>query len=107
MDGIIERPEFRDESSVSPALNFYGELVWPGELPKPVIHRTPEELGIPRIVAARAVVSKALLPQRLSVPLSRAERADLCHVQRRRAEAALAARVPATQLGVDRAVPTT
>jgi hypothetical protein len=40
----------REESSLAPALDCFGELIWPNEIPKAVIHYTPEELGIPRVV---------------------------------------------------------
>ena len=43
-------PPLRSDSSVSPAFNVFGDISFPNELPKPVIHRTPEELGIPRVV---------------------------------------------------------
>src|SRR5665213_716390 len=38
----------RPESSVSVDRNEFGELVFACDRPAPVIHRTPEELGIPR-----------------------------------------------------------
>lgn len=40
----------RPESSVSVGLNEHGELQFPCDLAGPVIHRTPEELGIPRVI---------------------------------------------------------
>lgn len=42
----------RPESSVSVGRNVLGELVFACDRPGPVIHRTPEELGIPRVVVA-------------------------------------------------------
>lgn len=50
----------RPESSVSVSRDEYGELVCDGERPGPVIHRTPEELGIPRVIAPDP-------PKRLSI----------------------------------------
>jgi len=50
---VVMDARFRSESSVVPAFNVFREMIWPGELPKPVVHRTPEELGIPRVVADR------------------------------------------------------
>lgn len=41
----------RPESSVSCAYNEWGEEVFAGDRSGPVIHRKPEELGIPRVVA--------------------------------------------------------
>lgn len=41
----------RPESSVSPTLDEYGEVCFPGSGNGAVIHRTPEELGIPRVVS--------------------------------------------------------
>ena len=41
----------RPESSVSCDLDEWGELVFAGDRSGPVIHRTPEELGIPATVA--------------------------------------------------------
>lgn len=41
----------RPESSVSPTKDEYGEIVFPGCGNGAVIHRTPEELGIPRVVS--------------------------------------------------------
>ncbi len=38
------------KSSVSPSFDEFGELVFACDGPGPVIHRTPEELGIPRVV---------------------------------------------------------
>jgi hypothetical protein len=40
----------RPESSVSAGIDEYGELVFACDRPGPVIHRTPEELGIERTV---------------------------------------------------------
>lgn len=40
----------RPESSVSVAINEWGEEVFAGDAPGPVIHRTPEELGLARVV---------------------------------------------------------
>lgn len=40
----------RPESSLSIAKDEYGNLVWAGDRSGPVIHRTPEELGIPRVI---------------------------------------------------------
>jgi hypothetical protein len=40
----------RGESSVSPDVDEMGELVFPGSCHGTVIHRTPEELGLPRVV---------------------------------------------------------
>lgn len=40
----------RPESSVSPTLDEYGQVCFPGSGSGAVIHRTPEELGIPRVV---------------------------------------------------------
>jgi hypothetical protein len=44
---------FRPESSVSVGLNDLGEEVFGGDRPGPVRRRTPEELGIPRVIADR------------------------------------------------------
>ena len=41
---------FREESSLAPAFNAFGDISFPGEMPGPVIYRTPEQLGIPRVV---------------------------------------------------------
>lgn len=40
----------RPESSVSVGKNEYGELIFSCDDNGPVIHRTPEELGIPRVI---------------------------------------------------------
>jgi hypothetical protein len=49
----------RPESSVSVGKNEYGELIFSCDNHGPVIHRTPEELGIPRTIAgALPVVRK-------------------------------------------------
>jgi hypothetical protein len=40
----------RPESSVSPDTDEYGELCFPGVNHGQVVHRTPEELGISRVV---------------------------------------------------------
>lgn len=44
---------FRPESSVSVSIDEYGELHFASDVHGAVIHRTPEELGIPRTVPAR------------------------------------------------------
>lgn len=41
----------RPESSVSVGKNVDGELVFSCDCSGPVVHRTPEELGIPRVIA--------------------------------------------------------
>jgi hypothetical protein len=40
-------------------MDEYGELVFAGDSPGPVIHRTPEELGIPGMIEAPKVIVKA------------------------------------------------
>jgi hypothetical protein len=51
----------RPESSVSIVFDEWGVMGFQGDAPSPVVHRTPEELGIPRTVRDVAP------PPRLSV----------------------------------------
>jgi hypothetical protein len=53
---------WRPESSVSSGTDEYGELVFACDQHGPVVHRTPEELGIPRVVADRPATRKTLSP---------------------------------------------
>lgn len=52
----------RPESSLSSFINEFGEEVFAGDRPGPVIHRTPEELGIPRTVRHVEPLPQALWP---------------------------------------------
>jgi hypothetical protein len=48
----------RPESSVGVALDVYGELVFAADGPSPVVHRTPEELGLARVVVDATPAAK-------------------------------------------------
>lgn len=50
----------RPESSVSPDVGQWGDLAFPGANHGAVVHRTPEELGLPRVVRDEA--PGALMP---------------------------------------------
>lgn len=86
----------RPESSVSVGMDEYGELVFVGNRHGPVIHRTPEELGIPRVIEAPKLTEKAAADMRTA----RAEAQKLLRdVERRRraiadSSTAVAARPP-------------
>ena len=54
---------YRTESSVSLGIDEYGETVFMGDKPGPVIHRTPEELGIPRVILAEKPVARPPDPE--------------------------------------------
>lgn len=58
----------RPESSVSVGFDEFGELVFDGDKPGPVLHRTPEELGIPRELKDVPRVPSWFKPQRDTGP---------------------------------------
>lgn len=45
--------DWREESNTRVEMNEFGELYFAGDAPGPVIHRTPEELGLPRVIPAQ------------------------------------------------------
>jgi len=60
--------DFRENSSVAPRRDEFGELVFGSDCNGPVIHRTPEELGLAR------VVKDAMPPRQVSTWVEREER---------------------------------
>ena len=75
----------RPESSVSMGTNVDGELVFACDRSGPVIHRTPEELGIPRTVVSD---QSSVVRSEAGLRLARASAARLiAGVERRRAMA--------------------
>jgi hypothetical protein len=91
-----EAMTLRPESSVSVEMDEYGELVFAGDRPGPVIHRTPEELGIPRVIKAPKPIEKAAVDIRAARAEAQKLQRDV--EQRRKAtagpSAAVAARPP-------------
>ena len=77
---MIERPE----SSVSAGVDEYGELVFACDRHGPVIYRTPEELGVPRVVRDIPAPRKTLRPDWSAPSYTRQSPMRLARVKRDR-----------------------